>query len=439
MLYSKILKKHNPSMEILYKNAAIVTQNQSREVIDNGYVIVKDGYVSDLGEGEPVNHDCDRVIDLDKKWLLPGFVNPHVHLGESVYFPFITDKLPLAGYIDQTEKIYASSKEIGEKRDVACKYSLYQLISNGATTIGGGRVSDIAKVCNIPNTSGYMLMNSNKLSHFSENAFDNFLHIHREEDSNITRHAIFIHSLSRVGEEELMVVKKLKEELMGLIVMLHIDEERAECESVLKKWGRDSVEVLEKYELLDENTMLVHGNHLSASNLDRVAKAKASICHCLTSNMTVADKILDLKPVVERGINIVIGTDGPITGAGFDILNEARKVYQYQNRFRGSSQITPQQCLDMITVNAAKAIGHQETVGSIAEGKLANFVVIEPPFALESQTIVDMLIRYELTEIFGVILQGEQVVWDRKILFDDYQDNQSQFSQLIASISKIDI
>lgn len=417
----------------MYRNATIVTQNLHRDAIEQGYVIVKDGYITDVGFGETAGN-FDEVIDLEGKWLLPGFINPHVHLGESVYFPFINKKLSLSGYLERTEEIYASNEEICKKRDLVCKFSLYQLIQNGVTTIGGGRVTQAATEFQIPNTSGYMLMNSAKLGHFSDNALENFLKLRNEENSALNKHCIFIHSLSRIGRDEINVVKKLKHELQDLIVMIHVEEDESESNIVREKWGTSSIQVLENEGILDNKTFLIHGNHLSDSDLDIIANAGATICHCVTSNLTVADRVLDITKALERKINLAVATDGPITGAGFNILNEVRKVYQYQNRFVDEEKVSPQECLDMITINAANAIGQSELSGSVEAGKLANFVICEPPFEVKPQEIVNMLIRYELIDVFGVVINGEKIVWERKLIVDEWEKTQLAFSNLIESI-----
>jgi 5-methylthioadenosine/S-adenosylhomocysteine deaminase len=421
-------------MNILYKNAGVVTQNYNREIVQSGYVSVRDGFVDGIGTVQPDEQQFDDVIDLEGGWLLPGFVNSHVHLGESVYFPFINEKLNLSGYLDKTEEIYASSKEIGGNRDIACKFSLYELILNGVTAVGGGRVAQTARALSIPNTSGYMLMNSSKLGHFSDNAFENFLQVRNEEKNLLTQHCIFIHSLSKIGESELATVKRLKHEIEDLIVMIHVEEDHAENAAVCKKWGSSSVCVLKENKILDDNTFLVHGNHLSGSDLDIISESGATLCHCLTSNLTVADDALNISEVLNKNINLVVATDGPITGAGFNLLNEVRKVYQYQNRFSVGEKVSPQQCLDMITINAAHAIGQANVVGSIEVGKLANFVVMKPPFEASSDNFVNTLIRYELIDVSGVVINGRKVVWNKELLFEDWPQVQSDFSSLLKSI-----
>ena len=192
--------------------------------------------------------------------------------------------------------------------------------------------------------------------------------------------------------------------------------------------------MLENEGILDSKTFLIHGNYLSDSDLDIIANSGATICHCVTSNLTVADRVLDITKALERKINLVVATDGPITGAGFNILNEVRKVYQYQNRFVDAEKVSPQKCLDMITINPANAIGQSEVSGSIEAGKLANFVIFEPPFEVKPQEIVNMLIRYELIDVFGVVINGERVVWDRNLIVEDWEKTRLAFSSLIESI-----
>ncbi len=420
-------------MKILYKNACVVTQNIQREIIGNGFVSTKDQYIAGIGSGEP-DENFDKVIDLEGKWLLPGFVNSHVHLGESVYFPFIQEKLTLSGYLDRTEEICASSEEIEKQRDVICKFSLYQLIQNGVTTIGGGRVTQTANGFQMPNTSGYMLMNSTKLGHFSINAYESFSKILTEENNPINKHCVFIHSLSRIGKEGLDIVKRLKSEFENLIIMIHIEEDELESCTVREKWNASSVEVLQGNGILDCNTFLIHGNHLSDLDLDIISESGSIICHCLTSNLTVADEVLDINKVLNRNIKLVVATDGPITGSGFNLLSEIRKVYQYHNRFFGKEKVSPQECLDMITINSANAIGHGGISGSIEVGKLANFLILEPPFEFKLNEIVNALIRYELVDVFGVVLNNNIVVWNKELQFEDWHKTKLDFSNLLKSI-----
>ena len=421
-------------MNILYKNAIVVTQNSQREIIEKGYIVVRDEYIIEIGSGLPDEQGYDEVVNLEGKWLLPGFVNSHVHLGESVYLPFINEKLTLSGYLNKTEDVYASSEEIRNKRDVVCKFSLYQLMLNGVTTVGGGRVSKIAGELFMPNTSGYMLMDSAKLGHFTKNAFENFSRLKSEEKNLLTQHCIFIHSLSRAGNAELDTVNRLKQEIQNLIVMIHVEEDDVENTNVREKWGVSSIDVLKENKILDNNTFLIHGNHLTDSDFDTISESGATVCHCLTSNLTVADRVLDISKVIDRGINLVVATDGPITGAGFNLLNEIRKVYQYQNRFSSVERVSPQLCLDMITNNAAKAIGLSELSGSVEVGKLANFVVVNPPFEVNPHEVIKILIRYELTTVSGVVMNGKRIVWDKKLLLRDWPKIQLDFSSLINSM-----
>ena len=80
------------------------------------------------------------------------------------------------------------------------------------------------------------------------------------------------------------------------------------------------------------------------------------------------------------------------------------------------------------------AIGQSEVSGSIEAGKLANFVIFEPPFEVKPQEIVNMLIRYELIDVFGVVINGERVVWDRNLIVEDWEKTRLAFSSLIESI-----
>lgn len=394
-------------MKILVKNGTIITQNYSREVIPGGDVLVQDSKIIAVGKNLSGTH-ADKEIDATGTWVIPGLINVHVHLGETIYAPFMLDRYPLKKYLSITEKMASSSKSIEKGRlSVAC-YSLLQLLRSGTTTISGGRTSESAELMGMRNVSGYMLMHSRKLGHFSKNFGDKLQYLIFHTNQDLTSHAIFIHSLGRVSKAMLNGVRVFLSKNKDIRLMIHVAENTNSSEVSIKKWGKSEIEILESFSLLNERTLLVHGNLLNRSDLDIIRERGCSIAHCPSSSMNTSDAMLDLYTVLAKGINAVIATDGVVTASDYSVLREAGFAYKYHNRFTPKNLIAPERFFDMITINAALALGLEEKIGSIGEGKEADILIVEPPFEKSIADPVKQLIRYaNLIRVRDVIIGGK--------------------------------
>jgi len=151
-------------------NTTIITQNDTRQIIARGFIYIKDSEIVAMGSGE-YSGDLSivgEIIDGAEYIVSPGFINAHVHLGETIYANFVKESLPLQEYLETTNKIFLKSEAIEREREIICDYSLLQLIKNGTTTIAGGRTHRSGERSGILNISGYMLMQSPKLGKFSK-------------------------------------------------------------------------------------------------------------------------------------------------------------------------------------------------------------------------------------------------------------------------------
>jgi cytosine/adenosine deaminase-related metal-dependent hydrolase len=125
---------------------------------------------------------------------------------------------------------------------------------------------------------------------------------------------------------------------------------------------------------LGDRSVLIHGLSLSDRDLDRIADAGASIVWCPTANMQVYNECAPVRAILERGINLCIGTDSAMTGSA-DMLSELRAAASiYRQRF--GEELEPERIFEMATRNAAKAF-RMTSVGSIGKGMAADFFVLK--------------------------------------------------------------
>jgi len=390
-------------MKILLKNGTIFTQNAQREILQQADILIDDSRISDIGFNLTV--DVDQTIDVEGKWMIPGLINSHVHLGESAYAAWMSGRYGLSNYLEKTESI-AQKFDLETKRSTIAAYSLLQLIRSGTTTVAGGRTRESSSALGVRDVSGYMLMQSRKLEHFSEN-FGVEMSSLITSSSGTSHAAIFIHSLATVDEALLCKVSEFHIKNPEVRIMLHVGETADIVKHIEQQYGKREIDILNRFNLLGPQTLLVHGNHLFSPELEQIAASRASIAHCMSSNFNTADKTLDLKTAYGLGINITIATDGVVTGSDFSVLREAGAAYRYHNRFLSNCGITAGSFLDMITVNAAIALGLQERIGSIEVGKDADISIVSPPMNLRLASAEHLLYYANLVEVRDVMVAGK--------------------------------
>ncbi len=385
--------------------------------------------------GKVTKEACaDIVIDATDMYVTPGFINAHVHLGESIYAPFLQGRCTTSEYVNRTEELVSSISVIENRRQSIANYSALQLIKNGITTIGGGRTDGVSTSLGIRAVSGYMLMKSKKLGRFINNFKEKFKTQIKCQESSLLTHGLFVHSLNMVDKEILSLVREVFSEYF-VCLMIHVSESSDLKSGALSLWGKSELGILKQFSLLNERTLLIHGNHFSEEDLVVIQNAGSSIIHCLSSNMATADKTLDLKMALERKINVAIATDGAITSGDFSVLREAGNAYRYHNRFENKLIIPAGVFLDMITINAAQALGLKKIVGSIEVGKQADIVILKPPFEEPKLNPIERLISYAgLAEVCEVIVAGKILFQDPKPINPKSQQIEADFKKTISEI-----
>jgi cytosine/adenosine deaminase-related metal-dependent hydrolase len=137
----------------------------------------------------------------------------------------------------------------------------------------------------------------------------------------------------------------------------------------------DSVEMLEKMNVLDRNCLFIHCIAFSDEDIKKVAKAGASISWCGFSNMFMFNVTCKIRKMIQAGVNVTIGTDSSATGSA-NILDEMKYDRELYRKLYGED-LPAEKMFEMTTVNAAKAFWMQDHIGSLEEGKLGDILVLK--------------------------------------------------------------
>jgi 5-methylthioadenosine/S-adenosylhomocysteine deaminase len=185
------------------------------------------------------------------------------------------------------------------------------------------------------------------------------------------------HAPYTVSDETLDRISTLSAE-WELPVHMHLLETEWEIKQSLQQHDLHPLSRLDRHGLLNSNLQAVHMAQLSAEDIERLAGVGAHVVHCPQSNLKLASGICPLVPLMKAGVNVALGTDGAASNNDLDLLAEAQTAALLAKGVSGDAQaVDAFQVLEMMTINGARALGLEDSVGSIEPGKKADLCALD--------------------------------------------------------------
>lgn len=378
--------------ETLFENAIVVTQNRRREVF-RGWVHVMGDRIAAIGKGAPKgplasNRNLNR-IDARGQYLLPGFVQAHIHLCQTL-FRNRADDLELLDWLkDRIWPFEASHTR--ETLEVSALLGIHELLASGTTCIldmGTVRhteaIISAAKKSGIRANIGKCLMDHPKsnpryLQEDTESALKEaealFLKHHGSENDRIR--ISFAPRFALSCTETLMQKVGELARRYGAIVHTHANENLKELVAIRKQTGHDNIRYLEKTGLTGKHLVLAHGVWLKAADRKIIKKHGCHIVHCPGSNLKLASGIAPIPEYLKAKMNIALGADGAPCNNSLNAFNEMRLAALIHKPKYGPKAMPATDVLDLATLGGAKALGWENEIGSIEAGKKADLILVD--------------------------------------------------------------
>ncbi|MCW6161007.1 MAG: amidohydrolase family protein [Candidatus Micrarchaeales archaeon] len=348
------------SLELI--NGTIVLNDK----VDNCNLFIKNGVITKIG----VDVGEHNKIDASGMFVLPGLINSHTHLGETVFKNLISFK-GLYEYIRKTDDINTKLRSNTSFVRAASGYkSIVDFIKEGITTICAARCATECDNAGLRSFSGYIFMKSKKLQHFIDEFNEAFYdYINNIKTSKLSKPILFLHSIEYVDSDTLELISKLHK-TYKLPFTVHLSETKYGEAKVRKNFGCSSTELLNSYGLINESALLVHCCYTSETDLQLIKKKKANVILCPTSNKRLNNRTPSLKTLLKLGINTSIATDGLATNLSPSLLAEYKYLAKIENINMENKSFA------MLTTNPAKALGIK--AGAIQKGNLSDLILLQP-------------------------------------------------------------
>ncbi|WP_435163100.1 5'-deoxyadenosine deaminase [Paenibacillus glycanilyticus] len=371
----------------LIRNAVIMTMNASDDILI-GDVLVKDNKIAQIGPNIQEN-EVDRVIDAGGKVLLPGFIQTHIHLCQTL-FRGRADDLELIDWLRQRIwPLEAAHNE--ESVYYSALLGIGELIRSGTTTILDMETVNHTESAfqailesGIRAFSGKVMMDYGTevplpLQEKTEQSLKESVELlekwHGAAGGRI-EYAFCPRFVVSCTEELLIGVRDLSAQY-GVKVHTHASENREEISIVESERGMRNVIYLDHIGLARPNLILAHSIWLDEEEKRIIKERGVKVTHCPGSNLKLASGVAQVPELLREGIDIGIGADGAPCNNNLDMFQEMRLTAFIQKVQHGPTVMNAKTVLRMATMGGAHVLGLEEKIGSIEVGKLADLQLLD--------------------------------------------------------------
>lgn len=404
----------------------------SAQTLVQGDVVVREGAIVAVGPSAATAADADgEVIDISGLAVMPGLVQSHVHLCQTL-MRGMAEELPLLAWLQKRVWPLEAAHDEASLR-ASAELGVAELLLGGTTCIldmGTTHDHDVVfEVCErlgIRATGGKAMMDAGDQvpQRLRESTADSLGQSDRLRTcwhgaaGGRLRYAYAPRFVLSCTEALVRGVAERAGE-HGLLMHTHASEHAEERAAVRAAYGRDDYQVLASWGFSGPRAVLVHMVQLGADQLQEVARQGSRIVHCPSSNMKLGSGIAPVPEMLRAGLVVGIGADGAPCNNNLDAWSEMRHASLIAKLRSGPASLPAADVLRFCTSSGAAVLGLEEQIGSIEAGKRADLVVVSLDGVHQQPTldIVETLVhatrcsdvRYVMVDGRVVVKQGELV------------------------------
>ncbi len=356
----------------------------SGDVLENNSVIIDQGKIIDI---LPTTALAERyrpanLVDLPEQVLLPGLINLHTHAAMSLLRGF-ADDLPLMTWLEHhiwpAEKRALSERFVHDGTLLGCA----EMLAGGVTCFSDmyfypRAAADAVVQSGMRANLGILVLEFPTA--YASDADDYLLKGLEARDSwrsnpllttSLAPHAPY--TVENRSFEKIMTYA----EQLGLGIHTHLHETAGEIAQSLEQYGIRPMQRLAELGVLGPGLVAAHCVHVDEQEMDLLAEYGCHVAHCQTSNLKLASGIAPIASMKQRGVSVGIGTDGAASNNRLDVFAEMRLAALLAKGSTGNAAALPAKTvLQMATLDAARALGLDDRIGSIEIGKYADLTAV---------------------------------------------------------------
>ncbi|RKP52662.1 8-oxoguanine deaminase [Trinickia fusca] len=425
---------------LLVKHAdVLVTMDGERRELKDAGLYIEGNRIVAVGPTSELPASADEVLDLRGHLVMPGLVNTHHHMYQS-----LTRAIPAAqnaelfGWLTNLYRIWAHITP--EMIEVSTLTAMAELLLSGCTTSSdhlylypnGSRLDDsIAAACRIG-----MRFHASRGS-MSVGRKDGGL----PPDSLVERESDILEDTARLIEtyhdegryamlrvvvapcspfsvsRDLMRESAVLARRYGVSMHTHLAENVNDVAYSREKFGMTPAEYAEDLGWVGPDVWHAHCVQLDASGIALFARTRTGVAHCPCSNMRLASGIAPIRKMRDAGVPVGLGVDGSASNDGAQMIGEARQALLLQRVGFGPDAMTAREALEIATLGGAAVLGRDD-IGALAPGMAADFIAFDlrqPLFAGALHDPVAALVFCAPSQVAYSVIDGRVVVREGRL------------------------
>jgi 5-methylthioadenosine/S-adenosylhomocysteine deaminase len=379
-----------------------------------------------LAVEEGVAGEADERLDADGGMVTPGLVNAHTHVAMTLLRGYADDK-PLGRWL--REDVWPAEAAL-EPADVraGAELGVLEMVKNGVTAFADmyfyvGETVDVVDSAGVRARLGHGVVTVGKDDEAAREDAATSVEVAREYDGAAdgrVRTAVMPHSLTTVGAELLELMAKGARDV-GVPVHLHVNETRDEVDPIVEERGVRPLEYADDLGLLTGADWVAHAVHVDATEMELLADRETAVAHCPAANMKLASGLAPTAAMVDAGVSLAIGTDGPASNNDLDPFDEVRDAAMVGKVGAEDAAAMPAETvIEAATAGAADALSLPG--GRIAPGEAADLAVVdlrEPHLTPVHDAVSHLAYAARGSDVRHTVCDGQILMRDREVLTMD--------------------
>ncbi|HTI36059.1 MAG TPA: 5'-deoxyadenosine deaminase [Vicinamibacterales bacterium] len=417
----------------LIRNATIVTMNDALDVLE-GAIVVHDGRITSVGP-EPSDTSGMAVFDARGGYLLPGFIQTHVHLCQTLFRGY-ADDMALLDWL-KTRVWPMEAAHTAPTLRASARLAAAELLLTGTTTVltmetvhDTDAVFEVLDEIGMRAVVGKCMMDApgdvpKRLQEQTRSAIDESVALKKRWDgrSNGRLRAAFAPRFAVSCTRELLEAVAALSRDERTIVHTHASENRDEIALVRElSGGLSNIEYLAHVGLATPLLCAAHCVWVDEEEQAILAERRVNVLHCPGSNLKLGSGIAPVAAMRKRGIAVSLGADGAACNNRLDMFDEMRLAATLQSVRDRPGALAAQDAVWMATREGARALGLEHDVGSIEAGKRADLIVVDRQGAgmsPDADVWSSLVYAGRGSDVILTMVDGEVLARDRQLVRDD--------------------
>jgi 5-methylthioadenosine/S-adenosylhomocysteine deaminase len=415
------------SVSLIVANGTVVTVDGGRRVIPRGSVAIdgRDIVAVDTADRIAAAYRGRDTIDAAGSVVMPGLVNTHTH-APMVLFRGLADDLALMDWL-QKYIFPAEARMVSpEFVRVGTRLAALEMIESGTTTYTDmyyfeDEIARATKAAGLRGVLGETVIQfpvaDAKTPADSLALTERFAKEFAGDD--LITPAVAPHAMYTLDPDTLKACRALADRL-DIPVVIHLAETTDEVKTAQQKYKLTPTGFLESINFWGPRTIAAHGVHLTPDDIAILARRHVGVSHNPESNMKLASGIAPVEAMRKAGVVVGLGTDGAASNNDLDMFEAMRQAAFLHKLVNNDPRAIPAPvALEMATIDGARVLGLDRTIGSLEAGKRADLIVVSMASARQTpmyDPVSHLVYVTRGDDVTTTIVNGRVLMRDRKVL-----------------------